>query len=106
MPRPKEKRQPRKLPTTPISADWRPEKADIEFAADRGLDPQQEAPRFVAYHMQKGSLMASWAGAWRTWCLNKVKWQAEDAKRLRPVTMRDVVDRKETYTPSELRTSL
>lgn len=46
------------------------------------LDVQDQAARFRAFHLAKGSIMADWTAAWLgTWCRNAVKFAAEAAAR-------------------------
>lgn len=94
-----------KAALTQIPDTWEPSEKGLAFAAQRGVIAADEAPRFVAHHQQKGSLMASWDAAWRTWCLNQERWRKEDAAKARGVTARDVAQ-GESYRPSELRTAL
>lgn len=56
-----------------IPADWVPDQAGRSFAEARGVTPA-ELPRFRDHHLAKGSLMADWDAAWRTWCMNAVKF--------------------------------
>lgn len=55
---------------TRISENWQPSVAGLEAAAKRGLTSQalqRERSRFVAHHISKGNVMASWDHAWITW---------------------------------------
>jgi uncharacterized protein YdaU (DUF1376 family) len=50
------------------------------WAVEKGLsDPaiRHEAEAFANYHRAKGSLMADWQAAWRTWINNQIKFAAE-----------------------------
>lgn len=94
-----------KAALTQIPDTWEPSEKGLAFATQRGVIAADEAPRFMAHHQQKGSLMASWDAAWRTWCLNQERWRKEDAAKARGVTARDVAQ-GESYRPSELRTAL
>jgi len=53
-----------------------------EFARN-GLpfDFEREAQRFRNHHQSKGSLMADWRAAWRTWVANGIKFAAEAEAR-------------------------
>lgn len=62
---PKPKRQ---APRTRIAEDWEPDEAGLVFAAQRRVNVRIEVPKFRDHHIAKGSLMADWSGAWRTWC--------------------------------------
>jgi uncharacterized protein YdaU (DUF1376 family) len=53
------------------------------WAVEKGLsDPaiRHEAEAFANYHRAKGSLMADWQAAWRTWVNNQIKFAAERQK--------------------------
>lgn len=71
----------RKRACAAISIDWQPDQQDRGHAAERfatwaqrtGLpspDVDVEAERFRNHHLAKGSTMADWHAAWRTWCGN------------------------------------
>ncbi|MGL4667545.1 MAG: hypothetical protein ACRCWR_06415 [Saezia sp.] len=47
---------------------------DCDFAKERGIDHQHELETFKSYHQAKGTLMQDWHAAWRTWCMNGVKY--------------------------------
>ncbi len=66
-----------------IPDDWWPDAAGLEFAAQNGVNTADEVPRMIAYHQAKGNLMASWPAAWRTWCMNRVRYNERDAKNAR-----------------------
>jgi hypothetical protein len=53
-----------------ISPEAQPGPADLEHAATAGVSPRIEWPKFRDHHIAKGSLMADWSAAWRTWCAN------------------------------------
>ncbi len=42
---------------------------------------ESEHERFVNHHVAKGSLMADWEHAWRTWVGNAVRFAAENAEK-------------------------
>lgn len=67
--------KPRLKPRSTISADWKPTPPGIEFAKARQLNPD-EVQKFRDYHLGKGSLMADWNAAWRTWCTKAAAWRA------------------------------
>ena len=104
-PKPKRAAPRPKAALTPIPETWEPSEKGLEFAAKHGSIAAHEAPRFVAHHQAKGSVMASWDAAWRTWCLNQERWRKEDLERARGVTAKEVA-RGERYQASTLRTSL
>ena len=64
----------RNAPRTQIAPDWRPTDAMVGWvragwiATDRQITT--EAAKFRDHHTSKGSLMADWFAAWRTWWLN------------------------------------
>lgn len=76
---------PRTSHRTRIGESWAPSAADIAFAERHGIDPDQIADAFRDYHLMHGSLMASWAAAWRTWCRNQTKWERKAKQRLLPL---------------------
>lgn len=52
---------------------WRP---DFEYAIGEGVDARSVAAvagKFENYHRSRGSLMADWPAAWRTWVANEIK---------------------------------
>lgn len=57
-----------------IAEDWRPEDIGAAYAKARGVNIEREIPSFRNHHAAKGSLMADWSAAWRTWCDNAVKF--------------------------------
>lgn len=64
-----------------IAADAQPDEADIGSATDAGLAPDQarrEWAKFIDYHRSRGSVMADWRAAWRTWCRNAVEFMARN----------------------------
>ena len=50
--------------------DFCPNQAGLDKAHERGLDPGAELQKFSDYHRAKGSVMADWQAAWRTWVGN------------------------------------
>jgi hypothetical protein len=68
----------RSKPKTRISADRQPDEQDIAYCEKCGtLDWQREWEKFVNHHLAKGTLMADWNAAWRTWCRNAVDFAAK-----------------------------
>ena len=53
--------------------DWAPGEKGRAFAAARSV-PISEVERFRDYHAAKGTLMADWDAAWRTWCGNHARF--------------------------------
>lgn len=63
----------RSKPRTAMRPDAQPTEADSRAAAEAGLSGEQyrsEWKKFRDYHTAKGSLMADWSAAWRTWLGN------------------------------------
>ncbi len=54
-------------PRTSVPKDFRPEGDGLQSAIDVGLNVDAEVRKFIDHHEAKGSLMASWPAAWRTW---------------------------------------
>ena len=65
-----------------IIEDWQPSARCAAFARDLELDPAALVGPFVDHHLAKGSLMADWEAAWRTWCRNDVKFAQRRAPGL------------------------
>lgn len=64
----------RAKPRTRISENQIPTDADARHATERGLSKSEfltEWRRFVDWHRAKGSTMADWQAAWRTWLGNR-----------------------------------
>lgn len=68
---------------TQLAKDWKLPASCGEWAAGKAeeksvtLDLDDEAEKFRNYHRAKGSKMADWRAAWRTWILNACKFAAE-----------------------------
>lgn len=54
-------------PRTSVPKDFRPDGDGLQSAIDVGLNVDAEVRKFIDHHEAKGSLMASWPAAWRTW---------------------------------------
>lgn len=65
-----------------LREDWQPNAKCAAFARDLELDPTALIGPFVDHHLAKGSLMADWEAAWRTWCRNDVKFSQRRAPGL------------------------
>lgn len=50
-----------------VPADFQPNDAGTEAAESAGLDVKTEVRKFIDFHEGKGSVMANWQAAWRTW---------------------------------------
>lgn len=59
---------------TSVRADFRPEGEGLAAAIAAGLNVEEELRRFIDHHEAKGSTMASWPAAWRTWVSNAVSF--------------------------------
>jgi hypothetical protein len=77
----KEKTDPPSLRSAPptrrtrVDADWWPSPAGEAKANECGVSNiAGEVGKFRDYHSGKGSLMADWDAAWRTWCGNTVRF--------------------------------
>lgn len=68
--------------------DWAPSEAGEKFAEDHGVDARNEAQKFRNHHTAKGSLMADWDAAWRTWCGNAQRF----APRAKPIPGQSPLD--------------
>ena len=62
---------------TRIKADWQPDSVGSEYAREHGVDAAAETENFRDYHLARGSLMADWAAAWRTWVRNAVRFASK-----------------------------
>lgn len=52
---------------TAVSKDFEPDAEGMEAARVGGLNVKAELRAFIDHHDAKGSLMANWQAAWRTW---------------------------------------
>lgn len=62
---------------TSLSEEWKLGDSDRQYALSEGVPAarlEREAQRFRDHHISKGSLMADWSAAWRTWVGNYLKW--------------------------------
>ncbi len=72
--------KPRARPRRPKAAqvalpsDWSPRSQEREKAVALGLDIERELVRFRNHHEAKGSRMADWNAALRTWLDNSAEW--------------------------------
>lgn len=71
---PPEEPKPKTRRRTQIYPEWQPDERDVLWvkarwvASDRQIDGERD--KFISHHEGKGSLMASWPAAWRTWWNN------------------------------------
>lgn len=68
----------RARPRIPIPDDWILTDSDRGYAEGQGFPREQISlmgEAFHNHHRAKGSLMADWHAAWRTWCGNEIKFQ-------------------------------
>ncbi len=63
-----------------LPEDWAPSEKLQAYALERGVDPTSELEAFRDYHHAKGSVMAEWEAAWRTWVRNAQKFAARPAR--------------------------
>lgn len=62
---------------TRLSNDWKPGAAEIAYAVEHGFSPSQVPQigvRFIDHHVGKGTTMADWLAAWRTWVRNEISF--------------------------------
>lgn len=69
---------------TQIDSTFEPNDAGVQTAVTRGVQVDAELQRFIDYHRAKGSVMADWQAAWRTWVGNAAKFAQPNAPRGRP----------------------
>ena len=58
-----------------LPEDFYPNESGIAKAKDSGLDVKFEFQKFSDYHRGKGTVMADWDAAWRTWTTNAVQYR-------------------------------
>lgn len=71
------KKAPKAKARTSLSEEWKLGDSDRQYALSEGVPAsrlEREAQRFRDHHISKGSLMADWSAAWRTWVGNYLKW--------------------------------
>ncbi len=69
----------RAKPRVPLPDLWQIDQQDWDYATERGFPPdqiRQMGAAFGNHHRGKGSLMADWHAAWRTWCENEIKFSS------------------------------
>ncbi len=73
---------------------WQPRDHERGKAAELGLNCDREAERFRDHHAAKGSVMADWDAAFRTWLGNAQRFQGgngaaapSSAAAIRPTTL-------------------
>lgn len=64
----------KKVRRSRIAEDFTPNDAGTKAASDAGIDIKAEIARFIDHHSAKGSVMADWQAAWRTWVSNAVSF--------------------------------
>ena len=60
--------------------DWSLDQQDFDHATERGFLPtkiHEMSAAFANHHRAKGTLMADWHAAWRTWCGNEIKFHGK-----------------------------
>ena len=60
----------RRKPQLAMPEDFTPSEAGTALAAEKRIDVTAELRKFRDYHAAKGSVMADWQAAWRTWVGN------------------------------------
>jgi len=74
---PAKPKAPRAKPKHPLPDLWQLDEEDFTHAREAGFAPEkisEMASSFLNHHRAKGSLMADWHAAWRTWCSNEIKF--------------------------------
>ncbi len=64
----------RSKPETPLAVDFRPDETGMGYAAERGLQFEQELQSFKNHHLAKGTKFRDWQAGWRTWCDKAMKF--------------------------------
>lgn len=68
------RREPNAKRTSALPADWTPRPEERATASKSGVDCDAEAAHFRDHHTAKGSRLADWDAAFRTWLRNAVKF--------------------------------
>ncbi len=94
----------RKRLRTALKSDAKPDEQNVSDAEKAGLNGQfkPEWDKFVNYHVAKGSLMADWHAAWRTWCGNVQQYQPRGSSA-RIVNLRDAKAVKRAEFDAEMK---
>ncbi len=96
-PAPKAKRT---KPRSKVPDDFEPIAADRSLASELQVDLASEFPKFLDYHRAKGSLMADWRAALRTWLRNAGRFggaaRGRSGPRSRNADVFDYIARKAT----------
>jgi uncharacterized protein YdaU (DUF1376 family) len=69
----------RAKPRSVLPETWQPNLTHVQLAVEQGVDMKAEATNFRNYHEAKGSLMANWDAAFRTWLGNARRFGAPPA---------------------------
>ena len=63
------RKAPRRQRGSPISPDWRPDQAGLDYAVRHGVvDVNREIEKFVNHYVANMESRPNWPGSWRTWC--------------------------------------
>ena len=65
-----------------VSPSFQPDESGVKASNEAGLDVGVELRKFIDHHEAKGSVMASWQAAWRTWIRNAAAFR--DARGGKP----------------------
>lgn len=68
-----------------LSEEWLPSADERDFGEANGADVDGEADSFRDYHLARGSLMADWSAAWRTWIRTSVRYGRATGQRRLPL---------------------
>ena len=69
--------KPARKKRTQLPIDFFPDETGVEKVEQANLSLAIELNRFRDYHTAKGSVMADWQAAWRTWVGNAVKFRGQ-----------------------------
>lgn len=65
---------------TTLPAGFIPDSTGVKVCFEQGLNLETELDRFTDHHIAKGSRMADWQAAWRTWCNRSKQFQPKAPK--------------------------
>ena len=89
---------------TGLTADFQPDDAALDLAGQLGVSVVAELGSFADHHVAKGSTMADWQAAFRSWLRNAAKFAKRDAVRAagagETVYQRSMREQVEQLTPA------
>lgn len=89
-PPPAEPKPKREKPRSKLPGDFKPSTSGMQLAEQSGLAVDREIGKFIDHHTARGSLMADWQAAWRTWVGHAVEYgraKPADAPQKRGVVL-------------------